>query len=176
MVPGVTPYYLHLVRDPRAVAYSWSRRKPDPDLSRKELIRHGPLFSATNWLGVNVTASSIGRREPSRYMLLRYEDFVGAPMETLRSIAAFVDEPCAGAVFVDDKTPVLTRHHTVAGNPSRFASGPTALRPRESWRGGLPPLHAAVVDAICLPLMLRYGYDPGRARRAPAAAPSPEGP
>ncbi len=41
MVPGVDFYVLHLIRDPRAAAYSWSKKKPQPDTDARE--HHGPL-------------------------------------------------------------------------------------------------------------------------------------
>jgi hypothetical protein len=53
-VQGITPYYVHLVRDPRAVIHSWSRKKAaDPTgtrlFSRPACLRDdlSGCFSAT---------------------------------------------------------------------------------------------------------------------------------
>jgi hypothetical protein len=45
----VDGYLVHLVRDPRAVAYSWQRRKQQIDRPT-EMDRYGALASSINWL------------------------------------------------------------------------------------------------------------------------------
>ena len=64
LLPGVDTYVVHLVRDPRAVAYSWRRRKEDfdhelrPQMERRRIIR-----SAIDWLWLNAAASGIPYRD-----------------------------------------------------------------------------------------------------------------
>jgi hypothetical protein len=101
LLSGVDPYYVHLVRDPRAVAYSWQRRKPTPE-PRREMVTYKPSTSTRNWLGLNVTAEAIRRRVgPGHYMLVRYEDLATNPKGTLEAIAAMLGETPA-ALPVDE--------------------------------------------------------------------------
>ncbi|MGH7857673.1 MAG: sulfotransferase, partial [Candidatus Binatia bacterium] len=50
LVPGVRVLVLHLVRDPRAVAHSWSRTKAYTDRPDVPMDRFGVFHSATSWL------------------------------------------------------------------------------------------------------------------------------
>jgi hypothetical protein len=48
--------------------------------------------------------------------------------------------------------------HTVAGNPSRMASGPVLVRPDDEWVSRLPARRRLVITAAAAPLLHRYGY------------------
>src|SRR5207248_5831607 len=69
---GVVPYYLHLVRDPRAVAQSWSRPKD-------YCYVMSPAKSTAYWHGFNAAAQAITRRYPRQSASLRYEHFIADP-------------------------------------------------------------------------------------------------
>ena len=76
MVPSVDVYVVHLVRDPRACAFSLQRKKvardrPDAGLMR----RQSPWKAALTWDLWNVTAEAIARRQGDGHaMQARYED------------------------------------------------------------------------------------------------------
>ena len=101
---------------------------------------------------------------PSRSVLLRYEDFVARPWETLGSLAALAGRPAPGPGVVpgagNARTVVLGPTHTVGGNNNRFRTGPVELREDTEWRSRLHRLDRATVTTLCLPLMARYGYRP----------------
>jgi hypothetical protein len=161
LLPGVRPYFVHLVRDPRATAFSMSRRpKIQTDTSdSRRMTRESVARSTRNWLLWNVAAEHVRRTVPQeKWLLLRYEDFVARPAASVRQIARFVGEDSAATPFVDDSTADLAVNHTVSGNPSRFASGRVTISNDAEWIRDQPPADRLIATAIALPLLHRYGY------------------
>jgi Sulfotransferase family len=159
LLPGIDAYILHLIRDPRAVAHSWQRRRPQLDRPT-EMDRYSSFSSSINWLAWNVAAELICRqigREKS--LSVRYEDFVAQPLETVARIASLVGERPARLPFIDRATVQLVANHSVAGNPGRFRSGrPVPLRLDSEWETRQRLLDRATASAVSLPLLARYGY------------------
>jgi hypothetical protein len=159
MVPGVDFCALHLVRDPRAAAYSWSKKKPQPDTNTRDfMVRFSPAKSSALWGSWNASAGALWRRAPDRYLRLRYEDFVADPRESFEKILALVGEPDAGPPLVGDREVKLGVSHTVSGNPNRFETGAVELRTDREWISRMKPRDKALVTALTLPLMKHYGY------------------
>jgi histone H3/H4 len=160
LVPGASAYYLHLIRDPRAVAYSRQRRKVNPDREMPaEMDINGPVNSAIFWAVRNLTAELVTRaRQPSRVMLLRYEDFVADPLVSMAKILQLVEEEGRDLPFEDERTVRLCGNHTVSGNPARFTEGSVAVREDDEWLGRMRRTSSLGVTALTLPLLLRYGY------------------
>lgn len=157
LVPGVAPYFVHLVRDPRAVAYSWQRRKAQPDRDRPaDMVPHGPIDSTLSWLGWNLAAEAL-RFGNHRSVLVRYEDFVTRPEDALARIARMVGEPNARLPLEEGRAR-LAPNHTVSGNPSRFTTGTVELREDREWITRQGRRDRLAVTALALPLMHRYGY------------------
>ncbi|GAB4586050.1 sulfotransferase [Nocardia sp. IFM 10818] len=148
---GITPYYVHLVRDPRATAQSWS--KP------KEYVYALPPGKSTGyWTGFNLAAHALTRRHRHRSMFLRYEDFIADPAATLDALLRLCGaDPATNPMR--GRTVELHRNHTVTGNPDRFHTGATLIRPTDdAWRAGLPAPARRTVTALSWPLAWRYGY------------------
>lgn len=144
------PQVLHLVRDPRATAYSWHRAKGYiPAMS--------PLRSSTYWTGFNAASEWIAGAFPGRCLRLRYEDFAARPAETIDRVMAWAGLSPPGPV-IDGGTARLGVNHTVTGNPDRLRTGPVAIRPDDAWRTALPASSVALSTLAALPLMSRYGY------------------
>ena len=159
MVPGVDFCALHLVRDPRAAAYSWSKKKPQPDTNTRDfMVRFGPAKSSALWDSWNASAGALWRRAPDRYLRLRYEDFVADPRESFEKILALVGEPDAGPPLVGEREVKLGVSHTVSGNPNRFETGAVELRTDREWISRMKPRDKALVTALTLPLLKHYGY------------------
>jgi len=165
-VPGVDASYVHLVRDPRATAYSWSRAKPLPERDGGVMQRQGAAKSAALWTLWNGAAEGLWRGEAERYLRVRYEDVIARPQPEIARMLALVGEPADGLPFVSDHEVELRPTHGVAGNPSRFTTGVVALRADTEWRRAMRTRDRAVVNAISWPLLLRHGYV-GRGRSAP---------
>lgn len=156
MLPGVRPYFLHLVRDPRAVAFSWQRHTIRPDTGQS-FPQHGTANSTLNWLTWNLAAETL-RRRGSRYLRVRYEDFVRDPRAVIHKVAEFVGEPRSQLPFTDARTAHLGTNHTVWGNPVRFSLGDVEIRDDGEWRDAFSTTGRAIATAIALPLLRRYGY------------------
>jgi hypothetical protein len=161
-VEGIEPLYLHLVRDPRAVAHSWMTQK---DYAHPMSAARSTAY----WIGFNLASQAVVQRHPDRSILLRYEDFIRDPDATIRQLV----ERCGGdpaASPLHGRTAELHKNHTVTGNPDRLRSGTTLIRADDNrWRSELPMRSRIGAVALAWPLMRRYGYALG-ARDAPKDA------
>ncbi len=150
---------LHVVRDSRGVAYSWTKEVRRPEAGEADLMtQYSPSRSALLWTGHNV-ALSLLRLTGATRQLLRYEDFVADPAATVSSVAGFAGvRTDDGPAFLSGSSVELGRTHTVAGNPVRFRTGTMALRRDDDWRSLLPRRTRRLVSALTLPLLAGYGY------------------
>jgi hypothetical protein len=160
-IPSVELAVMLLVRDPRAVAYSWTREKVRPEVhwERRMMPRHNVVRSALAWNASNHLTSLIDvPRE--RFRVQRYEDFVADPAGQLAAIASFaMDRPTR----VDHSVFESARRvpHTVAGNPVRIGSEHVRVASDDAWRTEMSRGAQVAVTACCLPLLGRYGYGHG---------------
>ncbi len=158
MVPGIELYVVHLIRDPRAAAYSWLKEpRPDAD-ERSYMNRVNTVKSSLLWDVWNASSEALWRGSPGRYMRLRYEDFVAEPRRTVESILGMLGENAGRLPFVGEREVELGAGHTVAGNPNRFRSGPVRLWLDEEWASRMRPRDRRLVTLLTLPLLVRYGY------------------
>lgn len=163
-LPDVDVRVIHVIRDARAVAYSWLRKRHDPGLRRQQ-DRHGPLHTAVYWSMRNILAEVLKRRLP--YVRVRYEDLMRSPRTELHRLTSAVDVLSGGqAALTGERTVQLETVHAMLGNPQRFQTGPVELRPDVEWRGALPRVDRTIVTALTLPLLLRHGYVGGVAGAA----------
>ncbi len=163
---------LQLVRDPRAVAYSWTKkvRRPDVPGADAYMPTYRPSYMALLWSGHNALLELLKKLGPKGDRL-RYEDFVADPRGWLERIAEFAGLDASGGAldFVTDAGLDLGTVHTVSGNPSRFQTGLVPLRRDDAWRDGLADRDRRVVTALTLPGSRAYGYG----RRSAAVRPAP---
>lgn len=158
-IPSIDLYVVHLVRDPRAAAYSWSRRKVQPDRGYFGYMRQqSVLTTSRRWAVWNATAAALWRRSPQRYLRLRYEDLVARPRESLERILTMVGHQGAATPFVDEHTVAVERQHSVSGNPVRLDTGTRSITPDVEWRTRLRWPQRAAVTLLTLPLLHYFGY------------------
>jgi len=157
-VAGVRPYLLHLVRDPRAVAFSWSRPTPHPDRPDRLMSQHSPAVSSLRWLAWNALTELTAARYRDRRLFLRYEDFVADPRGRVESLLRLAGLRPHDGPFLDERTVRLAPNHTVSGNPSRFQSGEVRIAPDDAWRERLTGRAWLTATTLALPLLARYGY------------------
>ncbi|MEU8000100.1 sulfotransferase [Catellatospora sp. NPDC049111] len=151
---------LHVVRDARGVAYSWTKTVSRPETDgTEEMTRYAPTRSALLWNAHNA-AFGLLRRRGVAVRRVRYEEFLARPRSSVQRIAAFMglDPSVMDLGFVDDEAVELSRGHSAAGNPMRFTVGRIELRRDDAWRRQLPPRQRALVGAVCAPLLRAYGY------------------
>lgn len=159
MASGIDLYVVHLVRDPRATAYSWLKKKLQPDRGEAGYMdQHPPAKSSLLWTVWNASAAAFWRRSPGRYLPLRYEDLVADPGAALLRILEMVGEGDRDLPFVRGREVDLRVSHTIAGNPNRFRTGTMELRLDDEWKRGMGLRDRALVTLLTLPLLARYGY------------------
>ena len=159
-IPGVQAKMLHLVRDSRAVAHSWTRRKRRTDVTIAEeyMSQYSPLASAKQWNTAQMLSSITARRFTAS-TLYRYEDFVAEPRRALSDMLQRLgmDVPAASP-FLTDHEVRLADDHSLCGNPSRFDRGPIVIRPDSEWTQQMPGKEKSQVTLLTLPWLLKYGY------------------
>ena len=156
---GCEVYILHLVRDPRGVAYSHGKSiRYDVDNERpRYMAKHGLTESSAAWVYRNRLTESTWKGE-RRYMLMRYEDFVASPTEELRRFFEWVELDGASPIFHGDHTVDVGLVHNISGNPVRFSHGPVEIKADDAWRTGLPIDKQRLVRAVTWPHMAHFGY------------------
>lgn len=155
-VPDLDVRVVHLVRDPRGAAYSWSRTKARTD-AEGGMQQMSVLKSSSLWLAWNASTPALFR-DPSRYCVVRYEDLVARPREVVDEILTFAGHTGDGSPFVGERTVALERSHTVAGNPNRLESGRIEVREDQAWTTRLGRSRRALVTAVTAPLLGRFDY------------------
>ena len=151
---------VHVVRDARGVAYSWTKTVARPETDgADEMTRYSPGRSALLWNAHNAAFGLLARRGvPVRRV--RYEEFLTDPRAALIRLADF-----AGlALRPEDMAFLKPGHadlgvgHSAAGNPMRFTVGRLPLRRDDAWVSALPPAQRRMVSAVCGPMLRAYGY------------------
>lgn len=157
--PAVDLRVLHVIRDSRGAAYSWSKTVARPETETGEpMPRFSPAKSTLYWLSGNVSVSGT-RYLGSRLARLRYEDLVTDPATAIGLAWSRLGLPGEARLpMLDEHTVELHGTHSVAGNPMRFAVGPTALRPDTSWRTEMSARDRRLVTAMSYPLLRAFGY------------------
>jgi Sulfotransferase family len=168
---------VHVVRDSRGVAYSWTKRVTRPETDgADEMTRYSPGRSALLWNAHNAAFGLLGRCGVPVHRL-RYEELLADPKAALRSLARFagIEQSTVDLSFLrptaDGYVADLGPTHSAAGNPMRFTVGAVPLRRDDAWRRALPVRHRRLVAALTAPLLSAYGY-PLLTVRASATAPS----
>ncbi|MDQ1435745.1 MAG: hypothetical protein QOF59_2561 [Actinomycetota bacterium] len=170
LVPGVDLRIGHVVRDPRAVVFSWKRARVFTDRDTGEhLPRFGAAFSTTSWLARNVIVEMLRRRRPS--ITVSYDELARDPAKVLRELADLMGEPAGDLRFLTSDAATLVPTHSVGGNPVRMISGAVVIEPDEEWRHGISARDRWVSTALALPLLHRYGFPFRTLDEAPETTP-----
>jgi GT2 family glycosyltransferase len=164
---------LHLVRDPRGVAYSWAKtqiHRPHSGEADSVMASLPSTSTARRWAAFQSEIALI-RPVFEHSTRLRYEDFVSDPHGRLVAalgelgLGAYADQ--LGHVHRDRIE--LPQSHGVAGNPGRFEHGVVSLRADETWQTSFPDADRRRVTAITAPWLVRYGYPMRTDTTVPAA-------
>lgn len=163
---GLDVTIAHVVRDPRGVAYSWTKAKSHRN---EQTGHHEPAYIATieprkvarRWMTINLMIAPLPRLGVP-VIRLRYEDFIRRPDQELVRVARALGEDIGPGdlSFVRPGEVELRQCHTASGNPNRFDDGWVPLRVDEAWRTALPDRDRRTVEVITAPLRAAYGYRP----------------
>lgn len=156
---GLALRYLHLVRDPRAVAFSWERRKVRSLDTKEEMARFSPARSTLNWVRWNRAAEQLLSTIPNeRWMRLTYEGFAAEPRAMTLEILNLIDPLIREPEFVDDHSVRIETTHSVEGNPNRFETGVIKIKPDDAWIASQSMQSRFVSTLVSLPRLRRYRY------------------
>ncbi len=174
--PGLDLRLIHLVRDSRGVAYSWSKRAVEqpqysrhPTLARTFMDRRGVARTAMRWIVVNV-AFDVLCRSDLPHIRVQYESFAGNPSATVRRVMGLVETESllsrssprlSRVASVQSEATPVPLNHSLGGNRVRFEHGEIRVRKDEEWRTRMPKRARLAVTALSLPLLVMYGYIPG---------------
>lgn len=147
---------VHLVRDPRAVAYSWGQYKERTDADgRPPMRRFGPLRSGVEWILKNLGCVFLKWRYSEHYHFVTYEEFAADPDSVVEQVQDFLQLP-------DSTEDGML--HGIAGNPSRISRRELNVLEDKRWKKDMSPLDRLVVTIVALPLLLFFGYSLGSSR------------
>jgi hypothetical protein len=171
-IPTIQLHVVHLIRDSRAVAYSWQRKKRRPEIYWKNeyMPRYSPIKSAVEWNLRNLSAGLLSRF-CKRSVRESYENFVKSPQCVLSRIIKDFKHPQNNLDFLKNSVVKLNTHHTLSGNPNRFETGEIQLFTDTEWSKKMNTWAYFTVTALTWPLLLTYGYSLRRFEPTVRAAP-----
>ncbi len=144
--------FIHLIRDPRAVAAS---------LTRSNVHHSNTYFGAQRWLRDVQAGYDLKQRYPNSVLEIKYEDLVKTPRTALRVVCDFL-----GLIYDDA---MLTYHETSGQDYGKYHASihqnlnrPPQPDRIEAWRQHLTAQDIALVEEICGDLMQTMGYQPDK--------------
>lgn len=149
---------IHVVRDSRAVTFSRQKRK-----IRKEIVDRveymptvSTLRSALKWMVNNISTELVARRHD--YVRITYEGLAANPTETLGYLASYMGRTTGEFLKILSGTSdvLMSAHHTISGNPSRFDRGMVEIRCDDRWRKEMKSWKKLLVTFVTWPLLWRY--------------------
>jgi len=159
-VEGLSPRFVHLVRDPRGTLNSWMKQvRMTDDLDKTRYMpRYSTVSGAARYVGYNAEMHAVAKKSP--HMLMRYEDLVLEPEEKIREVLNFIGAPEGTDLshFIGPEGVKLGVNHTIAGNPMRHQSGWIPLRSDDSWRSKMSKSKQMAIATMTYPLIRKYGY------------------
>ena len=163
---GIDIRLIHLVRDVRGVAYSLSKQgvhRPQALDGTEVMWTKGPAAAATKW-SLRQLDVELMRGCGLPIMRVRYDDFVQSPRRVTELVLTWLGLPYrpADLEHLGEGRMTLGPSHGLAGNPSRVRNGEITLRADEAWRDDLSRRDYRLITTIGFPLILRYGWRPGR--------------
>jgi hypothetical protein len=160
LVDSLQVVMVHLVRDPRAVAHSWTRNKLETTTSGVEtpMGTVHPARTAIDWMLWSALAEQYGRALPGPLLRVRYEDFVARPRELLGAVLRHAGVAAEPLPFISADGVQLSGNHTVGGNPARLRRGQVSLRADDQWCTAMRRQDRWAVTGLAWPGMLGYGY------------------
>jgi hypothetical protein len=139
---------IHLVKDPRAFAYSMSKQQ-DGSVNRRRAARAALRWNAENYLFDKLFRNRFAENEVLR---IRYENLASNPKAVLQETLGWLELPYDESMVADFRC----INHGIAGNPMRQRK--TGIQLDEKWRNGLTPGMQRLVRGISSGLSKRYGF------------------
>lgn len=150
-------YIIHLVKDSRATAYSWTKTIKREDSSENGYMeKYSPIQIARQWTGWNLTFQLLKKRVP--YLQINYEDFTNSPQKVLKNLLSFINEEdnFNQLSFSGPKSVNLKPDHSVWGNPMKSQKGDIRISEKREWEKGLNLKSKLFITILTFPLLMKY--------------------
>lgn len=150
-------YVIHLIRDPRAVAFSWARKKVTQN--NQYMMTHSPIISAIKWFRTHLfILISHGFVNSERYIQIRYEDLTANPSDVLKKINQTLG--LINPIIFNQKNEfyIQKEDHLLFSNPSTLKMGPNIIKLDAEFRKKGKWWSNTLVTLICWPLMVWFNY------------------
>ena len=159
-VQHIRPTMILLVRDSRACAYSWQRRKRRIDVHDQiEYMKQHKGWSTTRYWIFHYMLTPLSSQRFSSVATVRYEDVVEAPAAALSSMVNQLGLPGrADFPFVSDRGIDLSTDHSLWGNPMRAERGIVTIQHDNEWLTKMAAGERRVVTLMTLPWLVKYRY------------------
>jgi hypothetical protein len=147
--------YVNMVRDSRAVVYSWQRKKPRPEVhwAEAEMVRPSVTRVALDWAYRYLAVAYLWPSLGGRIECLRYETFAADPEGTLQRVISLMERVGMRTVPGRDGS---EQYHSVSGNPIRFEPGELVVKPDVEWRTKLGRGDYALTTVLTAPLLAHH--------------------
>lgn len=161
--PALDVRVLHVLRDPRGVAYSWTKEIERPEAADADdnlMPTYKPSRTAMRWVSDNIGFEALAKLGVPT-LKLRYEDFLDDPKGSMTAAAGLAGIEGEGDLFpmIEGKTVRLSSAmHSVAGNPMRFGGDDITLRLDDAWKTKLDAKAKRTVTQITRPVLGHFGY------------------
>lgn len=156
---------VHLIRNPENILASDFHRINNG--TGFKFLRHtyygknwAPVFlmqSSINWVAGNFLAGIIKLIDPSRILLVRYEDMCTNPGIELSRIASFTGYDLKNLIDKVEKGETLELGHNIGGNQMRMKKN-FIFDPTVGTKRTLPKFYKVITRFITWPFLLLYGY------------------
>jgi hypothetical protein len=147
--PGVQ--IVHMIRDPRD--------RYEAAVARSPRGRGGAGGATARWMMSVKLAERGRRRHPARYMVVRFEDLVLRPEETLGEVCRFLGERFVPEMLAMEGAPER-RSRLLATSGSSTTDVPLSDRFIGRFRGRVPPRELAFMQLHAGRRMRAHGYEP----------------
>jgi len=158
-------YVIHLVRDSRATAYSWQRRKKRPEIYWKEsyMPKRNIFVTSLEWNVRNALMELLSKVN-KKSLFAPYEDVCTNPEQIIQKVLHFIGEEEFAQISLKNRRIILKTNHTVAGNPLRFVTGEVQINLDNEWCKRMNKAKYFVVTGLTSPFLIRYGYTHKKAK------------
>jgi len=149
-------YMIHLIRDPRAVAYSWKKEVSRTDGEENLTMEQYSILQTTiKWIWGNFITTLLKRT--GKYFFIRYEDFCNQPELYTSKILDFIGvdkelNPVHGKTFTAGE------EHSIWGNPIRMKTGKMEIKEDNEWKNKLGFSDRFWIVFLTWPFLFFYGY------------------
>ncbi|TCS41925.1 sulfotransferase [Reinekea marinisedimentorum] len=149
---------VHLVRDPRAVAYSWTTVKKRPEIKDEEVYmdRHSFVYSSLLWALIDVSCKFVKLfYSRDQKITIRYEDFCVDPVGSYSGLSEFMTGVPDMSLDLDEQH--NSPSHALSGNPIRFNKILKVSRD-DRWLKNTSKFKRVIFGVLLYPLLKSHGY------------------